>query len=135
MFLHKAILTFLIIVIFTGFSFCQRDEKLITIGLSYQPFVYWGYNKGESSTQKQKVIKPRGFNGVGFGIFGKYQILENVSLRAEISYTKQNQKYKFSSYSGTNGDNVTIYEYEDDRINSFEIIKISLFFEFNRDNL
>ena len=133
MILYKATITLILVVIFTGLSFCQRSKKLITIGLTYQPFIYWGFNKGESSTQKQKVIKPRGFNGVSFGIFGKYQILENVSLRAEISYTNQNQKYKFSSYSGTNGDNVTIYAYEDDRINSFEIIKIPLFFEFNQE--
>lgn len=130
--LLKAILVIALYFSFGGVSYCQRHEKKMTIGITYQPFVYWCFNKGEFNTIKQRVIKPRGFNGTGYGLFINYQLLDNISIGAEIAYTKQNQKYKFYASSDVI-DSVITYTYANDRISTFDVIKAPFLLGFDHE--
>jgi len=105
----------------------QRDHRVWTVGMTYQPFLYWAYNKGESQYMpNQYPIKPGKFNGKALGVWLDYKLSDNIDLNVELTYSMQVQKYKYSS-GFTQIDSVNKeYHFGDDVINTYEIIKMPI---------
>ena len=104
----------------------QRDHRVWTVGMTYQPFLYWAYNKGENNDIRQYPIKPGKFNGKAFGIYLGHRLSDNMNLNVELTYSKQNQKYKFSSADKQLDSINKKYYFADDKIFSYEIIKMPI---------
>jgi hypothetical protein len=112
----------------------QRDHRVWTVGMTYQPFLYWAYNKGESQYMPdQYPIKPGKFNGKALGVWLGYKLSDNIDLNVELTYSAQVQKYKYSS-SWRQLDSVNKeYYFGDDVINTYEIIKMPIKIGFKQE--
>lgn len=103
----------------------QSDHNRWTIGVTYQPFFYWAYNKTESKELPDKYpVKPGSFNGQSLGIFLGKKLSTNLDVNTELVYSHQVQKYKISTH-WTQLDSLHFsYQFNDDQINQYDIIKI-----------
>jgi hypothetical protein len=68
------------------------------VGLTYQPFAFKNY-EDENEAGGDKTLTASGFNGFALGLAFRKPLTKRFSLKSELTYSQQNEKYEFSTIS------------------------------------
>jgi hypothetical protein len=88
----------------------SNQNSKFQIGLTYQVFTFSNYKsvEGEGTT---KLVEPDNFNGFALGFTFRKHLNEHLSLKSELIYAKQDEKFIYSTFSFQDFDRNRYYLY------------------------
>lgn len=122
---------FCCLINFWALSVSAQRQGDYTFGVTFQPSLYWKYNKTDNNNIPQSYLKdPNKFNGVALGVSMERFLSDKLGIGGEITYSKQRQDVKTLVATSINSDGSKNSFYTNNSFTQLNYIKMPLWLSY-----
>jgi hypothetical protein len=124
---NNLISTCFALILFSQLANAQIAENW-SVGLGFQPFLYWKYNKSDWNNRPlSHPESPNQFNGWAGALTATRSISDNWGLGAELAFSRQRQTYNTLVITVSEPDNSETYYYAKGAFTRLDYLKVPVY--------